>query len=110
MLVLTLCEGDYIQIGDDMRVYIDSKAGEDALAIAIDAPPTEKILRGKLYEKMIQEQAGDGDRNAVEISQNIAADKYERERMREEKLQISQHVRERRARQKARKEALEATP
>jgi sRNA-binding carbon storage regulator CsrA len=56
MLVLTLTEGDYIQIGSDMRVYFDYKAGEEALAIAIDAPRERKILRGKLYEELTPEK------------------------------------------------------
>ncbi|MCL2603530.1 MAG: carbon storage regulator [Defluviitaleaceae bacterium] len=60
MLVLTLAEGDYIQIGDDTRVYIDCTAGDDALAIAIDAPGDAKVLRGKLYEEANPGKRGDG--------------------------------------------------
>lgn len=51
MLVLTLSEGDFIQIDEDIRVYIDCTAGDDALSIAINAPKELKILRGKLYEE-----------------------------------------------------------
>ena len=52
MLVLTMKEGEFLQIGDDIRVYLDCTAGDDALAVAIEAPQSEKILRGKLYEQL----------------------------------------------------------
>jgi sRNA-binding carbon storage regulator CsrA len=51
MLVLTLTEGDYIQIGDDIRVHFDYKPSDDELSVGIDAPGEHKILRGKLYEE-----------------------------------------------------------
>ena len=50
MLVLTLTEGDYIEIGGDIRVYFDCKLNEDTLLVSIDAPQEDTVLRGKLYE------------------------------------------------------------
>ena len=49
VLVLTLTENEYIEIGEGIRVFFE-KRSDGSLAVAIDAPPDKKILRGKLYE------------------------------------------------------------
>ena len=50
MLVLTLNEGDYILIGDNIRVHFDYKLGKDTLSLAIEAPEDLSVLRGRLFE------------------------------------------------------------
>jgi len=54
MLVTTLTQGDYILIGDNIRVNFDAKMSKDVLAIAIEAPKNLTILRKKLYEQIDQ--------------------------------------------------------
>jgi len=49
MLVMTLSEDEYLEIGNGIRVYFQRHKEEDALSVAIDAPADNKILRGKLY-------------------------------------------------------------
>jgi len=52
----------------------------------------------------VDEKAARGDKKAIEISQTITADRYEREREIERKERLSQRIRERKAEQKAKKE------
>jgi len=50
MLVVSLAEGDYIMIGDKIRVHFDHKVSRDSLSLGIEAPRDIQILRGKLCE------------------------------------------------------------
>ena len=52
MLVLTLKEGDYVLIGDDIKVYFEHKISRGSLDLAIEAPEGVPVLRGKLYEEL----------------------------------------------------------
>ena len=50
MLVLGRKPGEYIMIGDNIRVeVVRSKEGD--LRLAIDAPREMRIVRGEIYEK-----------------------------------------------------------
>ena len=49
MLALTVREGDYVTIGDDVVVQV-LKTG-DVFRIAIDAPRSMAIQRGKVHEE-----------------------------------------------------------
>lgn len=50
MLVLSRREGEWIQIGDDIRVAVTRK-GRARISLAITAPPQTKVLRGELLER-----------------------------------------------------------
>ena len=50
MLALTVREGDYVTIGDDVVVQV-LKTG-DVFRIAIDAPRSMNIQRGKVHEEL----------------------------------------------------------
>ena len=50
MLALTVREGDYVTIGDDVVVQV-LKTG-DVFRIAIDAPRSMAIQRGKVHEEL----------------------------------------------------------
>jgi len=80
MLVLTLREGDYILIGDNIRVHFDYKAGQDSVSIGIEAPGDELILRGKLYEKAIAQKAASGDESAKIIAAKLKKERNEKQR------------------------------
>jgi len=51
MLVTTVLEGDYIVIGNNIRVHFDHRVTKDTLSVAIEAPKDVTVLRGKLYEE-----------------------------------------------------------
>lgn len=50
MLVLGRKPGEYIMIGDDVKVQV-VKSDNGNLRLAIDAPRDVKITRGEVYEK-----------------------------------------------------------
>ncbi len=50
MLVLGRKPGEYVMIGDDIRVQV-VKSKEGDLRLAIDAPKCVSIIRGELYEE-----------------------------------------------------------
>ncbi len=49
MLVLGRKPGEYVMIGDDIRVQV-VKSKEGDLRLAIDAPKYVSIIRGEIYE------------------------------------------------------------
>ena len=60
MLVLTITDNEYLEIGDGIRVYFQRHKDDEALSMAIAAPPDKKILRGKLYEAANPDKRNDG--------------------------------------------------
>ncbi|MCL2388557.1 MAG: carbon storage regulator [Defluviitaleaceae bacterium] len=50
MLSLKVKEGDYIMIGDNIKVHFTYKAGKDTLELAVEAPRELSVLRGELLE------------------------------------------------------------
>ena len=59
MLTLTVLPGEYIQIGDDIKVCVQ-KGRTGKLRLAIDAPKDVLILRDKVIERNeINELFGD---------------------------------------------------
>ena len=71
MLIVTLREGDYIMIGDNIKVQYDHMNGKDHLALAIDAPKDLSILRGKVYEEALEKKAESGDLEAQALSKKL---------------------------------------
>ncbi|MCL2197571.1 MAG: carbon storage regulator [Defluviitaleaceae bacterium] len=51
MLQLSINEGEYIIIGDDIKVHFDHRVNRDTVDIAVEAPKETTVLRGKLFEK-----------------------------------------------------------
>ena len=62
MLVLNLKEGDYVMLGDNIKVYFEHKFSRDSLDLLIDAPKDVLIMRDKLYEKSIAGKAVSTDK------------------------------------------------
>jgi len=56
MLKIALSKGEYLMIGDNIKVHFDHKVNQDTLDLAIEAPREIPVLRSKLYEEM---QEGD---------------------------------------------------
>lgn len=51
MLTLGLKAGDYITIGDDVKVYVVEQKGTN-IYLGIEAPKEKRILREKLHEEL----------------------------------------------------------
>ena len=71
MLVLTVSQGDYLMIGDNIQVHFDGKVDRENISVAIDAPRNITILRGKLFEENIAEMAADGSYEAQLLSEKL---------------------------------------
>jgi carbon storage regulator len=50
MLSLLVREGDYLLIGDDIRIHVQKGVGRN-MKIGIDAPRSVPVVRGAVYEK-----------------------------------------------------------
>ena len=64
MPTFTLKEGDYLLIGDNVRVYFKDKATRDSLQVGIEAPHDQLVLRSKLYVQHLAILAANGDEQA----------------------------------------------
>jgi len=64
MPTFTLKEGDYLLIGDDVRVYFKDRADRDSLQVGIEAPQNQLVLRSKLYVQHLAILAANGDEQA----------------------------------------------
>ena len=56
MLVIGRKPGEYVVIGDDIKVKV-VKSEEGDLRLAIDAPKHIRIVRGELYEEEMKAKA-----------------------------------------------------
>ena len=65
MLVLTLKEGEYLMIGDNVRFTFDRVEDKDKISVAIDAPKDVKILRSEVHERNLAVRAEAGDKEAA---------------------------------------------
>ena len=54
MLSLNVKEGDYLLIGDNIRIHVQKGIGNN-MKIGIEAPRAVPIVRGKVYERNLLE-------------------------------------------------------
>jgi len=104
MLNLTMRPGDYVLIGDEIRITYTGSRG-NGICLDISAPRSMNVLRNKLYERIIEKKAAEGDQEAIQVNEAIIADKEERERERLANAQISAYVKQRKAQKKLAKQA-----
>lgn len=71
MLLVTVREGDYVMIGENIKVHFDVMRGKEGLTLGIEAPREIEVLRGSLYEKNIAEMAQAGDESARALHQKL---------------------------------------
>jgi sRNA-binding carbon storage regulator CsrA len=95
MLSLTIKDGDYLMIGDDIKITFQGNK-----SIGVDAPKSMKIMRGTLFEQGVAYKASMGDEAAIELNKQITANNEDQERDRIRKGIQAQQFRERRAKQK----------
>ena len=71
MLSISLREGDYFMIGDNIKIIYNRSAGKDSVHINVEAPRELKILRGQLYEEEIALRAKANDKKAQQIRDEL---------------------------------------
>jgi sRNA-binding carbon storage regulator CsrA len=84
MLALALNEGDYVTIGDDIRIFLNHKtATKGSISIGVQAPKDQVILRSTLYAEHLAELAKSGDEQAKEryVEVKKAHSKFRREKI-----------------------------
>ncbi len=57
MLTVTVKEGEYIKIGNDIFVKYTSSLRADSISLSIQAPKEIPIARSKVYEKNLEQKA-----------------------------------------------------
>jgi sRNA-binding carbon storage regulator CsrA len=72
MSQLCFKEGDYVLIGETIKLHFDYKTGRNSLLIAIDAPADIPIHRRRAYEQSVAEQAMLGDDKALLLSAKLS--------------------------------------
>ena len=80
MLLISLREGDYVMLGDNIKVCYDHMKGKDHLVLGFEAPKDVEIVRGKLYEESIAQSAEQGDKEAQELSKKLKKEYAARQR------------------------------
>ena len=81
MLHLTLSEGDYVMLGEDIRVHYDHNTGQATLVLGIEAPRDVSVVRSKVYEDAVAKKAAEGDREAMRHLEQLTAENLERRRI-----------------------------
>ena len=74
MLLITLREGDYFLVNNNVKIKYERSEGKDSIFIAIDAPKEVPIVRGKVYENEIAKLAAAGDPEAQIKSEQLIAE------------------------------------
>ena len=80
MLYISLREGDYVMIGDEVKVSYSHLNGKDGLVLGFDAPRDVQILRGKHYEAEIARMAEEGNEEAKAKSEKLAEERRAKQR------------------------------
>ena len=80
MLKLTLDQGDYVMIGDDIKVSFITKRGGKQLVLGFDAPKDVKIMRERVHEELLLQEAGEDTKQAQQLVAQLQAAREERER------------------------------
>jgi sRNA-binding carbon storage regulator CsrA len=77
MLCLTLSEGDYVMIGDSIKVHFNCTKGKEVV-FGVDAPRELKVIRSGLYESRLAKMAEDGNAEAQVLTTRLQEEHEER--------------------------------
>ena len=77
MLCLSLSEGEYVMIGDSIKVHFNRTKGKD-LVLGVEAPREVEIKRGNAYEHGLKKKAEDGNTEALKLSKRLEEEHAER--------------------------------
>jgi len=80
MLLISLNEGDYVMIGDSVKVTYDHLNGKNSLVLGIEAPKNIDILRGEYYERELLKLADEGNADARVIFEKLSKERTSRRR------------------------------
>ena len=78
MLNLNIKKGEYVMIGDNIRVNYKRNHGGNALTIGITAPRDLQVLRRSLYESELGKKATEGNAEAQAKAEKIQTEREDR--------------------------------
>ena len=88
MLHITMAQGEYVVISDNIKVYYDRLKGNNELVLTFDAPREVKILRQKIYEETLANEIGADTLEGEKIAEKLRTEREALDRaaeLREEK-------------------------
>jgi len=77
MLCVSIAEGDYVMIGDSVKVYFNRMKGKE-LILGVEAPREINIQRCQVYEKGLEQEADRGNLEAKLLSNQLKQEHTER--------------------------------
>lgn len=87
MLTLTVKEGGYVKIGDDIYVKYVSNVKSNSISLGIEAPKNLVITRDELYKKDLEKKAEENSAFIPELEKAKARKgKYVKERKPKENI------------------------
>ena len=79
MLHIQMYKGEYMTIGEDIKIHCSKVGKGENITLSIEAPTDMKILRPKHVQDELAELALNGDREAQSVLRKLQAAKHERE-------------------------------
>ena len=80
MLQLALKQGEYVMIGDNVKVCYDRLGIHKQIFLSFDAPKDVKILRQRVHEEILLKEAGADTPEGQIVAAQLEAMKEDRER------------------------------
>ena len=80
MLQLTLNPGEYVVIGDNVKVSYERLSSNRQLVLSFDAPREVQIMRQQIHEEMLIEEAGADSFEGRRLAAQFQEAREERER------------------------------
>ena len=80
MLQLTLEQGEYVMVGDNVKVSYDRLGSNKQLVLTFDAPKDVKILRQRVHEESLVKEAGLDTLEGRRLSEQFRQAREEKER------------------------------
>jgi len=91
MLHVTLKKGDYVMIGDEVKMSYSKNDGKMVVIFGVDAPRSLKITRSKVYEETLSNMAATGDQEAIEKLELVQKENEERRKIFNQRMSKRQY-------------------
>ena len=81
MLQVTVEQGEYIMVGDNVKIYYDRLNSNKQLVLSFDAPREVRVMRQKVHEEKLIEKYGVDSPEGKQLAKEIQSRKEEREQL-----------------------------
>ena len=80
MLQITMAPGEYVMIGDSIKIYYDRLNSNKQLILSFEAPREIEIMRQRLYEEKLAREIDMNSPEGQQLARELQEAKEERER------------------------------